>query len=664
MTPEQWRRAAAIAELASRRAPAERPQFLFEQCGDDQEYRGVVEALLDAMSRAVGAGAGATTLADDAQTRTATPPGTTDTPHPQLEPSTKPWGEYTLLEQIGRGGFGTVHRAWDPVLHRDIALKVIDLSRLPAGSEASVLREGQLMARVRHRNVVTIFRAQRIGNEIGLAMELVRGRTLAEMVHQNGPLKIREVLRIGSELCDALDAVHREGLVHHDVKASNVMKDRDGRVVLMDFGAGRERALEIRSLSGVVGTPLYMAPEVLDGHAATPAADLYSLGVLLHYLLSGGYPVDGEGFEELIRAHRAGRRSSLRDLRPEVPDVVVRVVDKTLSPALAERPRSALSLKRELKGAEEASSRKTSGRRRAHPAGGARPAGFDAGSALQMLALTLGVGVVLCGFCGFLTTTAFNVALARPPAFAAESPLQHLVWGARSLVAPVALLVLAVVVVNAISLVVGLVLRLFPRLQRLAAAAVQRGSEVVSRAGLAEPGRLAQVVCLIGLVAVAAVAAPFSALISAILGGVNDAPVADLALLGSAAEDSHVSFRLRLHVIELFLVGGLIAVHRLAQRRGERIGLVPAVSIAAPLLVALFLASISWRILFSATFPILQYAGTRCFEVGSRADELLVSCPSLPPPRNLTVSRGHPELRRTGAEGNLFDDFAHALPSR
>ena len=105
-------------------------------------------------------------------------------------------------------------------------------------------------------------------------------------------------------------------------------------------------------------------------------------------------------------------------------------------------------------------------------------------------------------------------------------------------------------------------------------------------------------------------------------------------------------------------------MHRLARRRGERIGLVPAVSIAAPLLVALFLASISWRILFSATFPILQYAGTRCFELGSRADELLVSCPSLPPPRNLTVSRGHPELRRTGAEGNLFDDFAHALPSR
>ena len=134
------------------------------------------------------------------------------------------------------------------------------------------------MARVRHRNVVTIFRAQRIGNEIGLAMELVRGRTLAEMVHQTGPLKVREVLRIGSELCDALDAVHREGLVHRDVKASNVMKDRDGRVVLMDFGAGRERALEVGSLSGVVGTPLYMAPEVLAGHAATPAADLYSLG--------------------------------------------------------------------------------------------------------------------------------------------------------------------------------------------------------------------------------------------------------------------------------------------------------------------------------------------------------------------------------------------------
>ncbi len=314
MTPEQWRRAVAIAEQASRRAPSDRPPFLSEQCGDDAECRSVVEALLDAKSSAGEAGAGTRTLTADDRTRTATPSVTTDTPPSTARPTPIPWGEYTLLEQIGRGGFGTVHRAWDPVLHRDIALKIIDLSRLPAGSEAEVLREGQLMARVRHRNVVTIFRAQRIGNEIGLAMELVRGRTLAEMVHQTGPLKVREVLHIGSELCDALDAVHREGLVHRDVKASNVMKDRDGRVVLMDFGAGRERALEVGSLSGVVGTPLYMAPEVLAGHAATPAADLYSLGVLLHYLLSGAYPVDGQGFEELIRS--APRRAPVEPARP------------------------------------------------------------------------------------------------------------------------------------------------------------------------------------------------------------------------------------------------------------------------------------------------------------------------------------------------------------
>ena len=106
-----------------------------------------------------------------------------------------------------------------------------------------------------------------------------------------------------------------------------------------------------------------------------------------------------------------------------------------------------------------------------------------------------------------------------------------------------------------------------------------------------------------------------------------------------------------LHAIELFLVGGLVAVHRLARRRGERMGLVPAVSVAAPLLVALFLTSISWRIFYNATFPILQYADTRCFELGSRADELLVSCPSLPPPRNLTVSRGTPSFGARAPRG-------------
>ena len=279
MTPEHWRRAAAIAEQASRRAPAERPKFLFEQCGDDQEYRGVVQALLDAMSRVEGGRRRDQTLTDDSQTRTATPPGATDTPHSQRGADTIPSGEYTLLEQIGRGGFGPF-TAWDP------CCTVISPSRLSTcracrlvGSH--VLREKQLMARVRHRNVVTIFRAQRIGNEIGLAMELIRGRTLAEMVHQNGPLKMREVLHIGYRTlrrarCRAPRGPgppRRQGQQRHEGPR------RSGRPHGLWRGA-RACAGDWFAVGNGRHAPLHGA-EVLDGHAATPAADFYTPGVLL-----------------------------------------------------------------------------------------------------------------------------------------------------------------------------------------------------------------------------------------------------------------------------------------------------------------------------------------------------------------------------------------------
>ena len=159
---------------------------------------------------------------------------------------------------------------------------------------------------------------------------------------------------------------------------------------------------------------------------------------------------------------------------------------------------------------------------------------------------------------------------------------------------------------------------------------------------------MAQIFCLLGLVALAAVITGFSPLIAAIMGSdVNDGAASALALLGSAGSSQHLSFRLWLHVITLGLVFGAIVVLRLARRRGERVGFVALASIAAPLLVALFLASTAWRILFNAAFPIVDYRGSRCFALGSSDDEVLINCPSLPPPRNQTKSRDDPARRRS-----------------
>lgn len=210
------------------------------------------------------------------------------------------WGRLRLIDRIGGGSFGDVYRAWDPRLHREVALKLIEVGDRRENRAASIIREGRLLARVRHPGVVTIYDAEQIGDKVGLSMEFVAGPTLERRIAQHGPFTVDEAIEIGRQLCQALAAAHGAGVLHRDVKAANVIIREDGRVVLMDFGAGRQID-EVDA--GTAGTPLYLAPEVLAGHDATVESDLYGLGVLLHYMVTGVYPVQASSLSALRGAH-------------------------------------------------------------------------------------------------------------------------------------------------------------------------------------------------------------------------------------------------------------------------------------------------------------------------------------------------------------------------
>ena len=201
-----------------------------------------------------------------------------DPPEAIDERATQPgrWGHLKLVEPIGRGAFGQVYRARDTRLDRDVALKLLPANGACGAMRASsIIEEGRLLARVRHPNVVTIHGAERIGDQIGLWMELVKGRTLEQILEQGRRFTGAETVEIGIELCRAISAVHDAGLLHRDIKAHNVMVAEDGRVVLMDFGTGRE--LGDDSAAGLAGTPLYLAPELLSGQEPTVRSDIYSV---------------------------------------------------------------------------------------------------------------------------------------------------------------------------------------------------------------------------------------------------------------------------------------------------------------------------------------------------------------------------------------------------
>jgi serine/threonine-protein kinase len=256
------------------------------------------------------------------------------------------WGPLEIIEHVGRGTFGDVYRAWDRRLDREVALKILRRRERGDPRDASmVIQEGRLLARVRHPNVATVYGAERIDGHLGVWMEFVQGRTLEQELRTGGPFDVDRVIRIGIELSGALSTVHRAGLIHGDVKAQNVLCDRDGRLVLTDFGAGSERReLGAGTSPDLAGTPITLAPELLQGHAATPLTDVYSLGILLYHLATGAYPISGQSLKDIREAHARGDRTTLAVARPDLPGAFVSIIDRAIDPDPASRYESAEAL--------------------------------------------------------------------------------------------------------------------------------------------------------------------------------------------------------------------------------------------------------------------------------------------------------------------------------
>ena len=257
------------------------------------------------------------------------------------------WGHLRVLEPIGRGAFGDVYRAWDTRLDREVALKLLPASAANSESRAtSIIEEGRLLARVRHPNVVTIYGAEQIEDRVGLWMELVRGRTLQQILDEGKSFTPAEVVSIGIELGRAVEAVHAAGLLHRDIKPHNVMVEASGRVVLMDFGTGREA--DDDSAAGLAGTPLYLAPELLSGNDPSIRSDIYGLGVLLYHLLTRSYPVRAGSLHDLRLAHSRHERSDVRRVRPDVSSKLARIIGRAMNPRPEDRYPSAGSLVEDL----------------------------------------------------------------------------------------------------------------------------------------------------------------------------------------------------------------------------------------------------------------------------------------------------------------------------
>jgi eukaryotic-like serine/threonine-protein kinase len=261
-----------------------------------------------------------------------------------LQPDLSSWGPLELRHKIGNGSFGTVYLAWDPALEREVALKVLR----KGDKSTAVIQEGRLLAKVRHPNVVEVYGVDQLDGAVGLWMELVQGQTLKQVLETHGVLGAHEAAVIGIDVCRAVSAVHKAGLLHRDIKVQNVMREAGGRIVLMDFGAGSVRADENGSSRRMIGTPLYLAPELFNGAPASIASDVYSLGVLLYHLVTMRYPVEGDSIDAVAAAHSRGGRTLVTDVRPDLPGGFVLVIERALEPEPARRYRSVGAMQQDL----------------------------------------------------------------------------------------------------------------------------------------------------------------------------------------------------------------------------------------------------------------------------------------------------------------------------
>src|SRR5690349_2224955 len=209
-------------------------------------------------------------------------------------------GKFELHELIGEGAMGAVWKAYDSVIRRYVALKLLSRAGRTADARDRFLREARAAGALQHPNIVTLYELGEADRQLFIAMELVDGSDLSSYIALREPLALERKLDIVIEVLQGLSYAHERGVIHRDIKPSNVRIASDGSVKIMDFGIARLQSAEVTGSGAIVGTPTYMAPEQITNGAITPATDLFAVGCVLYELLAYRKPFEGETVHRVL----------------------------------------------------------------------------------------------------------------------------------------------------------------------------------------------------------------------------------------------------------------------------------------------------------------------------------------------------------------------------
>jgi eukaryotic-like serine/threonine-protein kinase len=266
---------------------------------------------------------------------------------PQTE-SYRRVGKFELHELIGEGAMGTVWRAYDSVIRRYVALKLLSRAGRTVDARERFLREARAAGALQHPNIITIYDLGESDSQLYIAMELVDGRDLSALIASHEPLPLERKLDIAIEVLQGLSYAHERGVIHRDIKPSNVRVSSDGTVKIMDFGIARLQSADATGSGAIVGTPTYMAPEQITNGAVTPATDVFAVGCLLYELLAYQKPFAGETVHGVLYQVLTTDPKPLRTMAPSIPAALERVVGKAMNKVPEDRYETARQMQSAL----------------------------------------------------------------------------------------------------------------------------------------------------------------------------------------------------------------------------------------------------------------------------------------------------------------------------
>ena len=273
-------------------------------------------------------------------------------------------GKFELHELIGEGAMGAVWKAYDSVIRRYVALKLLSRAGRTADARDRFLREARAAGALQHPNIVTIYDLGESEGQLFIAMELVDGRDLSSIITLSEPLALERKLDMVIEVLQGLSYAHERGVIHRDIKPSNVRVASDGSVKIMDFGIARLQSADATGSGAIIGTPTYMAPEQITNGAITPATDIFAVGCLLYELLAYHKPFEGETVHGVLYQVLTTDPKPLRTMAVSIPAALERVVAKALNKVPEERYETArqmqsalFSIRVALSGASDATER-------------------------------------------------------------------------------------------------------------------------------------------------------------------------------------------------------------------------------------------------------------------------------------------------------------------